>query len=117
MIFVLAARHRDTDEVAAWIIERESLWHAMKNRSDIEAPPTLSVEWIARCDIALMEPGTVYTGDVWEQIQEAERRDLKQTEELCEGELEAMVDETFESGDGETISRELLEEDLDDDDG
>lgn len=71
MIFILAARHRKTQEVAGWIIERDSLWAAMKNRGDIEAPPMLSPEWIAGCDIALMEPGTKYSGDIWDEIQRA----------------------------------------------
>lgn len=71
MIFVVAVRHRETQEVAAWTIERDTLWAAMKNRGDIEAPATLSPEWIAGCDIALMEPGTKYSGDLWDEIQRA----------------------------------------------
>lgn len=120
MIFVLAARHRRTQEVAAWIIERDSLWHAMKNRGDIEAPPTLSPEWIAGCDIALMEPGTIYTGDVWDEIQRANEATALDEELPREGEgadsyaarMEQLEREreSFESGDGELISRELLDD-------
>lgn len=71
MIFILVARHRRTKEVAAWSVERETLWEAMRARHDIEPPTTLSPRWIAECDIALMIPGTIYSGHLWDEIRRA----------------------------------------------